>query len=231
MLPALRRGSLVELAVEALREQITAGGWAVGQRLPTETELAETLQVGRSTVREAVRVLVHAGMLETRQGAGTFVRSTTGVTPWERRLRRAEILEVYEVREALETQAASLAAARRTDVDIERIDRTLRARNRARTRGKDSAFVRADFAFHEAVVAAAHNGLLTEMFTSFSSAFRDALAKQTSDAAMAEVDVSEAHDELAAAITRGEPSAAWQATQGYLRPTTDALRALIDSTS
>ena len=92
-LTSLRRSSLAELAVSQLRDQVLSGQWAVGARLPAETELAQRLEVGRSTVREAVRALVHAGLLETRQGSGTYVRSVTPGSEWESRLRRAAILE------------------------------------------------------------------------------------------------------------------------------------------
>ena len=117
-LTSLRRSPLVDLAVAQLREQVLSGQWAVGARLPAETELAQRLEVGRSTVREAVRALVHAGLLETRQGSGTYVRSVTPEAGWEPRLRRAAVLDAYEVRQALEVQAARLAASRRTDAGI-----------------------------------------------------------------------------------------------------------------
>jgi GntR family transcriptional repressor for pyruvate dehydrogenase complex len=79
-----------------------------GLELPGEAELARRLGVGRSTVREAIRALAYAGLLETRQGSGTFVRSVTPVDGWQAVLRRAAMLEVFEVRQALEVQAARL---------------------------------------------------------------------------------------------------------------------------
>ena len=69
------RLSLVERVIDQLRTQITAGSWECGERIPTEPQLSDMLGVGRNTVREAVRALVHTGLLEVRQGAGTFVRS------------------------------------------------------------------------------------------------------------------------------------------------------------
>src|SRR6202034_1339620 len=104
-LTSLRRSPLVELAVSQLREQVLSGQWPVGGRLPAETELAQRLEVGRSTVREAVRALVHAGLLETRQGSGTYVRSLTPGADWEPRLRRGGVLAVYVARRALDVAA------------------------------------------------------------------------------------------------------------------------------
>jgi DNA-binding FadR family transcriptional regulator len=225
-LTSLRRSPLVELAVSQLREQVLSGQWPVGGRLPAETELAQRLEVGRSTVREAVRALVHAGLLETRQGSGTYVRSLTPGADWEPRLRRAAVLEAYEVREALEVQAARLAASRRTEADIEVLRACLAERDRAR--GEDARFVEADLAFHRAVVAAAHNPLLAEMFDSFAAVLREALIAIRSDQAVQGPDADAAHARLAAAIEAGDAGAAAQATHDHLDPAAANLRSLID---
>jgi GntR family transcriptional repressor for pyruvate dehydrogenase complex len=225
-LTSLRRSPLVELAVSQLREQVLSGQWPVGGRLPAETELAQRLEVGRSTVREAVRALVHAGLLETRQGSGTYVRSLTPGADWEPRLRRAAVLEAYEVREALEVQAARLAAGRRTETDIKALRACLADRDRAR--GEDARFVEADLAFHRAVVAAAHNPLLAEMFDSFAAVLREALIAIRSDQAVQGPDADAAHARLAAAIEAGDAAAAAQATRDHLDPTAANLRSLID---
>jgi DNA-binding FadR family transcriptional regulator len=225
-LTSLRRSPLVELAVSQLREQVLSGQWPVGGRLPAETELAQRLEVGRSTVREAVRALVHAGLLETRQGSGTYVRSLTPGADWEPRLRRAAVLEAYEVREALEVQAARLAASRRTETDIEALRACLAERDSAR--GEDARFVEADLAFHRAVVAAAHNPLLAEMFDSFAAVLREALIAIRSDQAVQGPDADAAHARLAAAIEAGDAGAAAQATHDHLDPTAASLRSLID---
>jgi DNA-binding FadR family transcriptional regulator len=225
-LTSLRRSPLVELAVSQLREQVLSGQWPVGGRLPAETELAQRLEVGRSTVREAVRALVHAGLLETRQGSGTYVRSVTPGADWEPRLRRAAVLEAYEVREALEVQAARLAASRRTEADIEALHARLAGRERAR--GADARFVEADLAFHRSVVAAAHNPLLAEMFDSFAAVLREALIAIRADQAVQSAGSDAAHARLAAAIEAGDAAAAAQATHDHLDPTAANLRSLID---
>ena len=226
-LSSLRRGPLVELVAAQLREQVASGAWPVGSRLPTEAELGRQLQVGRSTLREAVRVLVHVGLLETRQGAGTFVRAAVPASPWDARLRRAEILEVYEVRQALELRAAVLAAERRTSADLQRLDRALAARNAARARARDAAYVEADLAFHEAVVAAAHNPVLEELFASFVAPLREGLHKLVADEEMADVDSTDAHVELVSAIRAGDAGAAERATSANLDGTATALRRLL----
>ncbi len=228
-LTSLRRSPLVDLAVAQLREQVLSGQWPVGGRLPAETELAQRLEVGRSTVREAVRALVHAGLLETRQGSGTYVRSVTPEAGWEPRLRRAAVLDAYEVRQALEVQAARLAASRRTDADIAALRASLAERERARARGKDARFIELDLAFHRAVVAAAHNPLLAEMFDSFVAVLREALLAVVTDSGLGDVGADAAHARLARAIEAGDAAAAERATHDHLDPTAAAVRSLIDT--
>ena len=75
MLKSVPRQQVVDGVIAQLEAQIEAGAFAVGDRLPTEPELMAQLGVGRSTVREAVRALAHVGLVEVRQGAGTFVRA------------------------------------------------------------------------------------------------------------------------------------------------------------
>jgi DNA-binding FadR family transcriptional regulator len=226
-LTSLRRSPLADLAVSQLREQVLSGQWPVGTRLPAETELAQSLEVGRSTVREAIRALVHAGLLETRQGSGTYVRSVTPGAGWEPRLRRAAVLDVYEVRQALEVQAARLAAARRSDSDIVALRECLAERQRARAHARDATFVESDLAFHRTVIAAAHNPLLAEMFDSLGAVLREALAAVVSDSDLDHLRADPAHARLAAAIEAGDAAAAEQATRDHLDPTAEALRSLL----
>ncbi|MEU9504198.1 FCD domain-containing protein [Streptomyces sp. NPDC048196] len=173
-LEALRPSPLVEQAAQRLRDQITGGDWPVGTRLPGETTLAKTLGVGRSTVREALRALAGAGLVQPRQGAGVFVIATEPTEDWPTRLRRAAVGDVYEVRAMVEVQAAQLAAIRRTDDDVAALRAALEGRRTAA--GSDTAaFVDADIALHAAVVAAAHNPVLIDLFTEFVPALRQGL--------------------------------------------------------
>ncbi|MEC3918404.1 FadR/GntR family transcriptional regulator [Nocardia sp. CDC160] len=227
-LEPLRRTPLVQMALRQLSSQLADGAWPVGSRIPAETELAAQLGVGRSTVREAITALVHLGMLESRQGRGTFVVSTTA-NGLETLVRRATVLEVYEVREAIELQAARLAAVRRTPDDLRRMDSALAERQQAEQRGKDEVFIAADLAFHRAVVAAAHNPLLDQIFGSLANtrlpeALRDLI--DDVDAGPGIAGVSDAHVALAEAIRAGDPQAAAAATEANVTVTLRALRSL-----
>jgi DNA-binding FadR family transcriptional regulator len=216
-----RGPSLVDKAIEALRAEIAAGSWPVGEKIPTEPELAETLGVGRNSLREAIRALVHAGLLETRQGDGTYVTATSDLAgAIRRRVGRAQLLEIFELRRALEVEAARLAALRRTDADLAELDRLLAARERA-SRAEDlSEFVELDVALHRAIVSAAHNAMLTELYDDFVSALRDAVGS-TASAGAREI---HAHDALVAAIHAGDTVAAQAETAVFLDELIDGLR-------
>lgn len=225
-LDAIRPSPLVEQAAQRLREQITAGHWPVGTRLPGETTLAKTLGVGRSTVREAIRTLAGAGLVQTRQGAGVFVVATEPVEDWPTRLRRAAVADVYEVRMLVETQAARLAAERRTDADITALRAALAGR-RAAASGDDAAFVDADIALHTAVVAAAHNPVLDDLFMEFVPALREALIDLVDLLGLREKDPNhgdDAHAALVEAIERGDAETAGRTLQDELEQTLSHLR-------
>jgi DNA-binding FadR family transcriptional regulator len=175
-LQSAARAPLVSQVIAQLRAQITSGEWPVGRRLPPEPELAAALGVGRNTLREAVLALVHAGLLERRQGSGTYVRADTELTTAvARRVADARIADVIEVRRALEVEAARLAAQRRTPEDLAALDVALVAREAAWETGDAGAFVDADLVLHQAVVAAAHNQVLAELYHDFREALRESL--------------------------------------------------------
>ncbi|MDL4774784.1 FadR/GntR family transcriptional regulator [Actinomadura xylanilytica] len=213
----LRPSPLVEQAADHLREQIADGSWPVGTRLPGETTLAKQLGVGRSTVREAVRALAGAGLLQARQGAGVFVIATEPAEDWAARLRRASLADVYEVRMMIEVRAAELAARRHTAADLAALDAALAARDAARG---TEAFIDADIALHAAVVSAAHNPVLADLFAGFAPVLREGLLDlvRIVDVRDAEDDHGrEAHAALVEAVRDRDPAAAGDAVQAELR--------------
>lgn len=220
----LTRGpSLVDQAIEAVRAEIASGAWAVGARIPTEPELVSAFGIGRNSVREAVRALVHAGLLETRQGDGTYVRATSDLAgALRRRMSRAELIEVLEVRRAFEVETARLAALRRTDADVAELERLLAARAEAWTGGDVDGFVGLDVALHRAIAAASGNAMLTELYEDFSGALPDAIRTNVTDAPGH--DELHLHDALVAGIRDGDAAAAQTATVSVLDALIERLR-------
>ncbi|WP_392670716.1 FadR/GntR family transcriptional regulator [Streptomyces sp. LN785] len=224
----LRPSPLVEQAVDHLREQITGGHWPVGTKIPGETTLAKALGVGRSTVREAVRTLATLGLLRSRQGSGVFVIADRAAEDWPARLRRAAVTDVYEVRMLIEVQAARLAARRRTDEDLAALNAALVGR-RAASSGADAEFVDADIALHRAVVAAAHNPVLSDLFGEFVPVLRQGLIDLVDLLGLrtGEPDHGDsAHDALVRAVVAGDAEAAGRAARTELEATMAGLRGL-----
>jgi GntR family transcriptional repressor for pyruvate dehydrogenase complex len=154
-----------------LEKRVLEGSLKPGDKLPSERDLAAELGVSRPSLREAIQKLVSKGMLTTRHGGGNFVTDRLEahfVDPWKDMLSGHPLLhnDLLEFRQMLESQAASLAADRATDADIERLD-NLYASLEAAYVGKDLASsIDADVAFHQAIAEAAHNVLIGHLTAS-----------------------------------------------------------------
>lgn len=225
-LGALRPTPLVEQATERLREQIIQGEWSVGTKLPGENALAQILGVGRSTVREALRALAGAGLVQARQGAGVFVIATKLQEDWLMSLRRAAVTDVYEVRMLIEVEAAQMAARRRTDADRVALDEAL-ARRRDAAKAGDAEFVDADIALHSAVVAAAHNPVLTGLFAEFVPVLRQGLIDLVELLDLRSGDPNhgdDGHTLLVEAIAREDAESAGRTLREELEQTLERLR-------
>ncbi|MFK3671410.1 FadR/GntR family transcriptional regulator [Leifsonia aquatica] len=213
-MPVLR-APLADQAADALLERIRAGEWALGQKLPGETTLAPQLGIGRSTVREAIRQLAGRGVLQSRQGAGVFVTALDAPEDWDAVLRRADIVSVIEARIAIESEAAALAAERRTPQELRALRRALDARSRL-DRGLE-AHVDADTAFHRAIVAAAHNDILAELFDGFVPRLRQSMVEMLRLRPLADAGADhDAHRALLDAIADRDAVAASRLSRDHL---------------
>ena len=175
MQPAIRV-TAVDSAIQLMRHQISTGEWAVGDRIPSELELTRLLGISRAPLREATRALVHAGLLVSRQGDGTYVIATdeTGAA-FDRRLSRSDALSVLEVRRGLDLTAARLASLRRSDEALRELESHLEGRRRALETLDREGFAKADAAFHLAVAAAADNQLLYDIYQSLATRIEDSV--------------------------------------------------------
>ncbi|MEU3271784.1 FadR/GntR family transcriptional regulator [Saccharomonospora sp. NPDC006951] len=213
-LASTRRSGLVDQVIAQLTEAIRAGEWPVGERIPTEPELVAELEVGRNTVREAVRALAHSGLLEVRQGDGTYVRATSEVSGAIRKMCGTELREVLQVRKPLEAEGARLAATRRTDADVRELTRLLDRRDEA-WRAKDyETYVRVDADFHLAVVEASHNTLLAELYRGLTEVVTASVAATTRTEPSETESIG--HGDLLAAIIDGDADRAAAEACGFL---------------
>ncbi|WP_405135040.1 FadR/GntR family transcriptional regulator [Nocardia sp. NBC_01388] len=209
----VRRTSLIAQVTEQLRAEIRSGRWSVGSRIPTEPELTELTGTGRNTVREAVQALVHAGMLERRQGSGTYVISTStlGGTLAEY-FADAQQRDILELRQALDTTAAALAAQRRDAGDIADLERLLEDR-RATWDDNFDAAIEADVQLHRAIVVASHNAVYLEFYDSLLPIIEAVIRSRSEKAGAAYHDE---HAELVRAVVDGDPEGAARAANCFL---------------
>jgi GntR family transcriptional repressor for pyruvate dehydrogenase complex len=174
-LGSMEQGSVVSEVAERLLGYFTSGEIAVGTRLPAERQLAASLGVGRSAVREALAALEILGIVIVRPGSGTYLRDGISellprTLSWGLMLGAPRTRELVELRGGLEVQAAQLAAQRITDDALDRM--------RANLATMDGSledlvtFVEADAAFHREIAAASGNQVLQELLQSIRSLLR-----------------------------------------------------------
>jgi GntR family transcriptional repressor for pyruvate dehydrogenase complex len=153
--------ALSDQVATAIQDEIRASRLVEGDKLPTEAMLVKQFAVSRTVVREAVSRLKSLGLVETRQGSGAFVKSA-GFSPLQfdagSAVSKRAVIQIVEVRRALEAEVASLAAQRASTSDITCIQRAAKALDRAVKAGGDG--VDEDVALHRAIADAAQNQFL-----------------------------------------------------------------------
>jgi DNA-binding FadR family transcriptional regulator len=170
--PVNRRPRNLALGVvEGLAERIRNGRVAVGAKLPTEAEIMGEFGVSRTVVREAISRLQASGLVETRHGVGTFSLGAGDapgfrITPEDMGTLQ-DVIAVLELRIGVETEAAALAAQRRTDANLQQMRVALDALTEAMEQGRDA--VGADFQFHLEVARATQNSHFAEMMSTLGS--------------------------------------------------------------
>jgi GntR family transcriptional repressor for pyruvate dehydrogenase complex len=160
----IQSNNLSQNSLDSLAEFVRDTGLKPGDRLPSERELADNLGVSRPIVREALGRWAALGVIETRNGRGTYLKQSVG--PGSTHVvftmagERQALLQVLEVRQALETEAAALAAARASEEQVDELWRLLEAVEEAYDRVGDAPDE--DWAFHQAVYRAAGNPLFLQ---------------------------------------------------------------------
>jgi GntR family transcriptional repressor for pyruvate dehydrogenase complex len=181
LLEPIRQRTATEAVAQQLIHLISSGVLSTGDKLPSERDLAEQLHVGRTTVREALKLLTLSGVLEARRGDGTYVRQkywsfVTDQIKWPTLLRPVDIEDLMEVRTPIEIRTARLAAKRATEDDLSEIRQALddiRA-----IHGRDlSREAELDARFHLRLAAATHNQLLVTVMEALVAPLRTYIAQ------------------------------------------------------
>src|SRR3954466_7050495 len=166
MFKPVRTRRTFEEAAEQIAEKVRAGELRVGDKLPGERALAAQMEISRPTLREAIAVLVEAGLLTVRRGPGGGMFVATDVVPVELARQRAsmrvgEVASVLEARRLLEPRVAQLAAVRATEEDFAALQRSIDAMAEILKAGyapsDEDRFLQLDVQFHLALARASAN--------------------------------------------------------------------------
>ena len=206
----VRRPRVYHEIVEQIKDLIATGRIKPGDRLPAERELAELFKASRNSVRDAIRVLQQMGLIESRQGDGTYIRSVTAdelTAPLALCLlqSRTQMRELWEVRRVLEPALAHAAAARITEEELAELDAILEVQRQKVEAGLIA--LEEDTAFHYGIAQAAGNGVMLRVMDTLVD-----LLRQSRERSLQQHDrplYSHAgHVRILAALRRRDPGAA-----------------------
>jgi len=205
----IQKRSLADEVAAGLQQQITTGQYKIGDKLPTEPDLMKSFGVGRSSVREAIKILVNRGLLSVKQGKGTFVENHTPASePLGTRLKRADYGELDEVRKLLEIKIAQKAAQNYEADDIKKMKGFLAARKKAAEAGDLPACITADIQFHVALAEASGNEILLDLYKAVAAHMQSWFVKTHQDTSSF-VKTQKMHETLLNHIINRETKAAW----------------------
>ncbi|HDR3888000.1 TPA: FadR family transcriptional regulator [Bacillus cereus] len=177
---SIKPKKIYEEVSEAILTMIKNGTLKPGDKLLPVHQLAEQFQVGRSAVREALSALRAMGLIEMKQGEGTYVRnfdpsSLTKSLNNKLLMKKEDILNLLEVRKVLEVGAVRAAAAKRTEANLQNMKHWLD--EMAKSIGDEKAGEKADFHFHMGIAESSHNNILLELMNHVSEMIAETIGE------------------------------------------------------
>jgi GntR family transcriptional regulator, transcriptional repressor for pyruvate dehydrogenase complex len=218
LLRVARRVNLSDNVRDQLTQLILSGGVSPGGRLPSERELCRQMNIGRTSLREAIRALQALGLIEVRHGKGMYVRPDVNhVVPYSAwpSTYKLSVHDVLELRLAIEPRAASLAATRGDSADFESIAESLAAMEEGQRQHDLAAMVMADLAFHQSIVKASKNPLFVEAMNRMTHVRIESLRVSLGRPERPQR-VLGFHRDILEAIQRRDPQGAFEAMQAHV---------------
>lgn len=230
MITPVERRRLSDAVVDQLSELITAGTYPIGEKLPSERELAKSLGVSRALVRESFRILESLGLVAVKPGIGAIVANTSPKTLdianylWSH---HSKVLEVIEVRDTLAARASGLAATRMTDEELRQLHEIYAAQQVAGEAGAVEDLVRLDEEFHSLIYRAARNSVLLAMQEYSRSVLNNIQWNALTLATRRAKSLAE-HGQIVAAITARDPEQAEAAGRFHAQQSNSEIRKLLE---
>lgn len=217
--------TILEQVMKKIQEMIASGEYKVGDRLPKESDLAERLGVGRSSVREALKIFNYLGVLDSKTARGTFVSDRSSISKeamtWSILLGKNDHKDLLEIRAGVELVATLNLAIRYRDAPetctsfLKELDEQIQIMNSSGKSRIDPVFVNAIFDFHARTIAASENKLFIALFNSLKYFLIEEIAESNALASSKEAIVQQ-HQELIGAIKSGDLSTAFSAVQKHI---------------
>lgn len=207
---------LSDKVIAAIQRDIAKGKYKTGDKIPAEPELMTLYNVGRSTVREAVKTLAMSGIVRVKQGDGTYVNDKPKRETLHERLRRADATEINNVRTLLEVEIVRLAATHKTPEDIEALSLWLDKRRKAIEQEQIKECTDADIGFHLALATASGNSVLADLYKNFTVVIRDFFDKRDGGTVHHFAASHKLHEALFTAVKSGKPDKAAATLQQIL---------------
>ncbi len=211
--PLIRRHTLVNQVMDRIRELIAAGTYAPGDRIPTEQELAAMFGVGRSSIREAIKIFNYLGIMESKAALGTFISERSNISQealtWALLLGKDDVEMLIEVRGAIELWSfIRITVAYRSDPSsaaalIGSLEEVLTRMETAIAAGDHDGIIKADYDFHDLIITGSGNRLFKELYEVLRSFLMDEIRKSQAHYTDRSVILSE-HTNLLRAITSGD---------------------------
>lgn len=161
-----------------IKQDVANGKYKAGEKIPAEPELMKIYEVGRSSIREAIKSLAMAGILKVQQGSGTFVNDVLPEENMAERLRVADFDEINAVRKLLEEEIVKLAVDNHSQAQLNEMEKQLTLRKQAIIIEDKQACTNADIAFHMAIANASCNKVLAALYQNFTHTIRTFFSKR-----------------------------------------------------
>jgi DNA-binding FadR family transcriptional regulator len=209
--------TVVEQVMDRLKTLITSGTYKVGDKIPTEQELAERFGIGRSSIREAIKIFQYLGILESRVPKGTFLqprsRISTEAIAWAMLLGDDDMWEIIELREIIEQRAFARLMNRRTSdpagfaAIVQTLQKEVDNMDKAVRNESLDDLVQADYQFHAAIIGGGGNKLFFNILQTLHSFMREEIRKTFKDMDNL-LDVSRDHQQILDRMTFDAPEKA-----------------------
>jgi len=232
-LAKIKRKTVVAQVMENIRQLIASGQFKAGDRIPTEGELAERLGIGRSSIREAIKVFNYLGVLDSQTAKGTFVCDRASISAealtWSILLGRDDYQELIDMRGAIEMWSLVLLAelhARDPQAAAEPVaalERQLERMRRAVSAGQREELAVADYDFHAAAIAGCGNRLFSAIYGVLRAFMYEEIEKSHQDFSDISTIVQE-HEEFLKALRSGDPLTAQRTVREHIASIKKRLR-------